>query len=400
MEKRNRSMSHFRACAGIRICEALLLLLTMSSTALGQAQQGSDPTDTRLTPRAAVPAILAAFERYDIVAMPEAHGDKDLDDFILSLVRNPAFPQKVNDIAVECGNSLYQPILDRYIAGENVSFAEVQKVWRNTTQPMCGISGFFEEFFPLVRAINQTLPHEQRLRVLATDPPIDWDRVKTIDDYLKFKGRDLSIASVMENEVLAKHRKALMLFGIVHLMHGVGVPSPGDAVTIYEKRYSHVTFVINDLADDFNLPPSVTSRFANLPVPSLASAKGTWLGAMDLGRVFPVPFRLNQNCQPVYDFPQEKPMADLVDAFLYLGPNDLRLAESIPAAVGLDSDYMTKWLWRSALITSPAETLSEFDKRTVDSADNPLLPVMPDINSIVQSVIQSCLERKRQSVPQ
>lgn len=210
MEKRKLGMSHFRACAGIRMCEVLLLLLMMPSTALGQVQaQRSDPTDTRLSPKAAVPAILAAFNRYEIIAMPEAHGDKDLDDFILSLLRNPAFPQKANDIAVECGNSLYQPILDRYIAGENVPFAEVQKVWRNTTQPMCGISGFFEEFFPLVRAINQTLPHEQRLRVLATDPPIDWDRVKTIDDYLKFKDRDVSIASVIEKEVLAKHREAL-----------------------------------------------------------------------------------------------------------------------------------------------------------------------------------------------
>ena len=73
---------------------------------------------------------------------------KDVDDFILSLNRNPAFSDKVNDIEVECGNSLYQPTLDRYIAGEDVPFTEVRKVWRNTTQPMCGTSGFFEEFFP------------------------------------------------------------------------------------------------------------------------------------------------------------------------------------------------------------------------------------------------------------
>lgn len=56
--------------------------------------------------------------------MGAAHGNKDLDDFILHLVRNPTFPSKVNDILVECGNSLYQPILDRYLVGEDVqSFA-------------------------------------------------------------------------------------------------------------------------------------------------------------------------------------------------------------------------------------------------------------------------------------
>lgn len=115
---------------------------------------------SELTAEPAIPAILAAFDKYEVVAMPEAHGMKDVDDFILSLIRNPAFPEKVNDIEVECGNSLYQPILDRYIAGEDVPFTEVRKVWRNTTQPMCGISGFFEQFFPLVRAINQKLPPE------------------------------------------------------------------------------------------------------------------------------------------------------------------------------------------------------------------------------------------------
>ena len=80
---------------------------------------------------------------------------KDVDDFILSLIRDPAFPAKVSDIEVECGNSLYQPVLDRYIAGEDVPFTEVRKVWRNTTQPMCGYSGFFEQLFPLVRANSQ-----------------------------------------------------------------------------------------------------------------------------------------------------------------------------------------------------------------------------------------------------
>jgi len=66
-------------------------------------------------------------------------------------------------------------VLDRYIAGEDVPFKEVQKVWRNTTQMMCGWSGFFEQFFPVVRAINQERPLGKRLRVLAGDPPVDWE---------------------------------------------------------------------------------------------------------------------------------------------------------------------------------------------------------------------------------
>jgi hypothetical protein len=87
--------------------------------------KGAEPT-----PEPAVPAILAAFDKYEVVGMQAAHGLKDLDDFILSLIRAPAFADKVNDIAVECGNSLYQPELDRYIAGQDVPFTSARKAWR------------------------------------------------------------------------------------------------------------------------------------------------------------------------------------------------------------------------------------------------------------------------------
>jgi hypothetical protein len=138
--------------------------------------------------------------------VPENNGLKDLDDLIFGLIRNPAFPNKVNDVVVECGNSLYQPILDRYIAGEDVPLTEARQVWRNADQPICG--GFFEQLYPLLRAINQKLPLGKRLRVLAGGLPIDWERVKSFQDILKLGPPDAGIASVMEKEVLSKHRRA------------------------------------------------------------------------------------------------------------------------------------------------------------------------------------------------
>jgi hypothetical protein len=241
----------FRLC-----CAVLLFLLTMlPAISRAQMQEQAKPAGSEPTPEPAIPAILAAFDKYEIVGMPEAHGFKDLDDFILSLIRNPKFSEKVNDIAVECGNSLYQLVLDRYMAGEDVPFTEVRKVWRNTTQAMCGTSGFFEQLFPLVRAINRRLPPTERLRVLAGDPPIDWDQVKSFQDRSQFHDRDGSIASVMEKEVLAKHRKALMLFGTFHLFHGQAESGMSrNAVSIYEKDYPNVTFVISDLVR-FNADP-------------------------------------------------------------------------------------------------------------------------------------------------
>jgi hypothetical protein len=121
--------------------------------------KGNEPN-----PGDAIKSILAAFDKYEVVAMGAAHGNQDLDDFILKLVRDPGLPGRINDIAVECGNSLYQPILDRYLAGDDVRLEDVRPVWRNTTQPMCSVSAFYEELFPLVRRINQKLPAPKKFR--------------------------------------------------------------------------------------------------------------------------------------------------------------------------------------------------------------------------------------------
>lgn len=387
-------------------CAVLLLLAAMiPATSLAQRQQQPKPAGSEPTPEPAIPAILAAFEKYEVVAMPQGHGVKDLDDFIFSLIRNPAFSKNINDIAVECGNSLYQPILDRYIAGEDVPFTEVRKVWRDTTQPSCGMSGFFEQLFPLVRALNQKLPVGKRLRILACDPPVDWDQVKNFENMLKFMHRDANIASVMEKEVLSKHRKALMLFGTFHIMHGVGA----SAVSIYEKDYPNRTLVISDLGYfDTDLPALSSSPFVRWPIPSLVRIKDTWLGALPLDRFLPPPTLIDKDCNVHNDFPKElrKNMAQLADAVLYLGPQDLRLKEQLPADVALDIDYRMELQRRGALPGFPGagsgtskEALKEFDQQIVNDAANPLfaIPKLERLNLAdpeLSRAVQSCLDRK------
>jgi len=344
-------------------------------------------------PEPAIPAVLAAFDRYQVVAIPEGHGKKDIDDFILALIRDPRFPDKVNDIVVECGNSLYQPVLDRYIAGMDVPFTEVRKVWRNTTQSMmCSLSAFFEQLFPLVRAINQRLPPTKRLRVLAGDPPIDWDQVKTADDAGRYFKRDETIAAVMENEVLARHRNALMLFGTFHLMHGQG----GNAVSTYEKHYPHVTFVISDLSN------YDTSRFASWPNPSLVPTKGTWLGALAPSDIWTPPTR-TINCKVQVGFPPElqKPVEQVVDAFLYLGPRDVRLFEPTPADIALDTAYMTELQRREALTGfpgAPPRSLEDMRDEILQEAQHPILegpPPPPDVNTLEER----CRAQQRERAP-
>jgi hypothetical protein len=204
--------------------------------ARAQMKPQAKPAGTEPAPEPAVLAILAAFDKYAVVGMPEGHGMKDQDDFILSLIRNPAFSEKVNDIEVECGNSLYQSILDQYIAGEDLPFTEVQKVWRNTTQTTCGTWQFFDEFFPLVRAVNQKLRPERRLRVLAGDPPIDWNQVKGPDDFVKFGDATPRLPQSWRKKSSRSIARLSCSSGLFTFFMGFAAPCPRTRKTIQTLR--------------------------------------------------------------------------------------------------------------------------------------------------------------------
>ena len=323
-------------------------------------------------PEAAVPAILNAFNTYEIVAMPAAHGEKDMDDLILSLLRDPRLPTAVNDIVVECGNMRLQGVLDRYIAGEDIPFAEVRHVWRDTTvQQMCGTSSFYEQLFPVIRALNRTLPASTRLRVVAADPPIDWSRIHSYDDLRPFFDRDGNIASVVEAEVLSRHRKALMLFGYAHLIHGGG-PGEGDAVTRYERRFPGKTFVIGEFWDDDvgNEPLASLSAPGGI-WPSLIRTKGSKFGKLPLDAFIESPITTDKDCNVREAFPGDPShtVADRIDALLYLGPQRPSLEETMPANIALDRVYMTEWLRRMHVVGMPGpSTLEDLDAQIVGSA--------------------------------
>jgi hypothetical protein len=378
---------------GTFFCTLLFVTMIFSAAAAAQGP-GQSPlpaqvtTDVRpLNPRGSDPkpedatkSILAAFDKYEIVGMGAAHRNKNLDDFILDLIRNPALPGKINDVAVECGNSLYQPILDRYMAGDDVPLAEVRQVWRNTTQPMCGVSAFYEELFPLVRKINQKLPSAKRIRVLAGDPPIDWSKVKSREDFSQFMNRDVNIASVMEKEVLSKHRKALMLFGTAHLYHGdtgMGL----TAVGLYEKDYLGITLVIADHTGFGNWSPlakfndEFESRMASWPIPSLVQEMtGTWLADLlnmtySSGAVIitkDAAGKLSESREGVI-----AGFSKMVDAYLYLGPRDLLLKEPRPAEIFLNTEYMAEMHRRAAIMGEGPITDQANPKKVSDRDYNP-----------------------------
>ena len=311
-------------------------------------------------PQDAASAILAAFERYDVVGMSAAHSNEKLDDFILSLVQRPDFPLTVSDIVVECGNRRYQALLDRYIAGEDVPIEDAQRTWRDTTVLMCGLSGFYHQFFPAIRALNRGLPPARRLRVLAGDPAVDWslgDRAAV----LQGADRNASIAAVMTTEVLARHRKALALIGVGHLFHDDG---RGTAVSAYEKTYPGRTFVIQTHEGfgaffDLERGHQLEARMRTWAAPSIVLVNGSWLADLDLPYfLWPFPRRM-----------AVKTITDLVDAYLYVGPVASMTYERTPDAILNDASYIAELSRRFGVVDVEALRRRNLNRELFTPAD-------------------------------
>lgn len=120
-----------------------------------------------------VRTLISAFDQADIVALGEDHGEKLDSEVRIALLRHPDFAKRVRFVVVEFASTAQQPTLDRYIRGEAVPIAQLQQVWKTTSQSRSGVwdSPIYADFLAAVRDVNRSLPAEARIRVLAGDTP-------------------------------------------------------------------------------------------------------------------------------------------------------------------------------------------------------------------------------------
>ena len=90
-----------------------------------------------------------------------------------------------------------------------------------------GIGRSTKSSFERCGSWNASLPAERQLRVLLGDPPIDWDRIRQgKDDAGKWTPeRDHHAVGVIRREVIAKDRRALVIYGGGHLFVRVNCSS-------------------------------------------------------------------------------------------------------------------------------------------------------------------------------
>jgi hypothetical protein len=249
---------------GVTIAGVALVTVGVTSESFVHAQspKAAAPSKVRLPAESAgidgiAQTLISAFDQADIVALGEDHGRTLDSDLRIALVRHPDFARKVRSIVVEFGSTTEQSILDRYTRGENVSRAQLEQVWKTTTQARNGVwdSPIYAEFFAAVRDVNSKLPSDARVRVFGGDPgPGD------------SRSRQTAAVAVVNEQVLQKRGKALVIYGAAHFYRTV----PADylstmgadigIVRMLDVDYPGRTFAVIPVGGPLDLPPGVTLR--------------------------------------------------------------------------------------------------------------------------------------------
>lgn len=261
----------FRSVAAKNVVLRMVVVMTIAGAALLTVSVANESFIRAQSPQIAAPpkvrlpdestgidgiarTLISVFDQADIVALGEAHQRKLDSDLRIALVRHPDFPKKVQSIVVEFASTTEQPTLDRYIRGESVSRAQLEQVWKTTTQAANGVwdDPIYPDFFAAVRDVNSKLPADARIRVFGGDPGPGDNR-----------SRETAAVSVLKEQVLQKHGKALVIYGAGHFYRA----APKDylsnmgqdigIVRMLEKDYPGRTFAVIPVGG-VDLPPGLT----------------------------------------------------------------------------------------------------------------------------------------------
>lgn len=324
------------------VCAALL---AMSSPAVAA------PPAPKVTP--AADGIFDAFKTHPLVGLGEWHGLAQMLDFYVVLLRDPRFAKDVGNIVLEVGDAAQQGVIDRYVNGENVPYAELRKVWADTVGwfPTVTFAGSIN-IYSTIRDVNAKLPPEQRIKVWLGEPPIDWAAMKTKADWEPLvKQRDTHPAELIEREILAKNKKALVIYGAGHM--GIYTPNPVLRMLI-DASHPGALFVVTPYVG--YAQKDCAARFERhikgWPTPSLVTPiRGSTL-EKDIWR---------KGCN-AFAKPKELPDAAFNnsgpnnlglngDALLYLGPRKELVYGPRDPDILLDADYRAEMNRRMILRT-------------------------------------------------
>lgn len=323
----------------------LIVCLALMCVAVPQSGNSQALRPPEVKP--AIDGIMFAFQSHPLVGMGDYHGLAQEEDFYAAIIRDPRFARDVGNVVVEFGEASSQPIIDRFVNGEEVPYGELRKVWSNTVGwvPTVTAQGLIN-VFAAMRDSNLILPPDQRIHVWLGDPPMDWSKLKTLADARPvLDQRDSYPAGIIEREILEKGKKALVIYGTFHyygdnsLWGLVSKAHPGA----FFRVTPYTGFVENSCSE------AVERLFRAWPVPALVMpVRGTTLEAqihrVDCHYIAPgsVGFgpAVSREDAAKRMAPLEEQSSGVAgEALLYLGPASSLTLSALSPDIYLDAEY-------------------------------------------------------------
>jgi hypothetical protein len=158
--------------------------------------------------------LLEALATYPLVIYGEIHRRKISWDLLSALLLDPRFPETVGTVFIEMP-AYQQPEFDRFYASKELDTEIILDIMRSFQ-----VSGWCDrgeyEFLINVWKLNQTLPVNRQIRVIATDEQAPWKLLKTSEDFKEYEknaiDRNTRMADAVEQTIKTKTDKRNCLF--------------------------------------------------------------------------------------------------------------------------------------------------------------------------------------------
>lgn len=238
--------------------------------------------------------IVENLDQYDLIAIGETHDKKEVTDFYIQLISTPDFAKKVDFIVIEMGNHLYQKNLDDYISGNENNLNDLNKLWRDHTS--CMLNGSDNtSMIRLLQAIRKSnMNDDHKIRVLAADPPINWQEIECLQEFYRFLGkRDEYYAQLVKENVVDAGKKGLLIMGNSHFNF--------KKTTYMEDNNLHnpITSIIETTEEKVYLLNIMSSssfpydKMNGIEIGSVIETRDSWLGELEVGSPFIKDLMLN-----------------------------------------------------------------------------------------------------------
>jgi len=195
----------------------------------------------------------------------------------------------------------------------------------------------------VIRQGNLALPPNKRVRVVAGDPPIECEKIKTREDFNNSRvPRDLFVAALAVELAIQQQKRVLIIFGGAHLPKvPVGPEDDLRNSMIYYilKKHPGAVKTIGFL-DPENL--GIKDRINSLVPDKIYLTANHWVGDINAELVFPGTYSLVTDANTDQGSWQQIPLysgfsvRDLFDALVYIGPSSEW--EYVPASFDQEQD--------------------------------------------------------------